>query len=82
MRGKGEKEKRGESEGRRGKEGGEGMLEVIVQVGVANGNHQRKSFNLRSSTFLWGQVIMTVGVVVLCCIEHSQYMEIIYTVML
>ena len=44
------------------------MLEVIVQVGVANGDHQGKSFNLRSlitSTFLWGQV--TVGVVVLCC---------------
>ena len=51
------------------------MLEVIVQVGVAKGNPL-------TSTFLWGQVIMTVGVVVLCCIEHSQYMEIIYTVML
>ena len=28
--------------------GSGGMLEVIVQVGVANGEHQGKSFNLRS----------------------------------
>ena len=32
------------------------MLEVIVQVGVANGDHQGKSYNL--STFIWGQAIV------------------------
>ena len=68
---------RGGAGGRRGKEGGErmrqseGMLEVIEQVGVANGDHQGKSFNPRSlttSTFILGQVT-----VVLCCMEHSPY---------
>ena len=40
------------------------MLEVIVQVGVANGDHHGNSYNL--STFIWDQAI-----VVLCCMEHS-----------
>ena len=49
----------------------EGMLEVIEQMGVANGDHQGKSFNPRSlttSTFILDQMT-----VVLCCMEHSPY---------
>ena len=50
----------------------EGMLEVIEQVGVANGDHQGKSFSLRSlitSTFiLHGSGDCCVG-----CMEHSPY---------
>ena len=74
----GERGERRGAGGRRGKEGGEGMrqsegmLEVIEQVGVANGDHQGKSFSLRSlitSTFiLHGSGDCCVG-----CMEHSPY---------
>ena len=78
---------RGGAGGRRGKEGGEGMrrsegmLEVIEQVGVANGDHQGKSFNPRSlttSTFILGQ--MTVVLVAWSTLHTlPPHLEIIYT---